>query len=246
MTLPFRRGSRPRGQARLALTGDFPGTDRDITAELARTEPADWDGTTIDFTGASGTGLPGGIAYDAATGRTAGPAFPDGITAIAIKMTGHDTEPLRRLRAQPAPRQHILAPVPVTEPAVIGDDLRLPVIWCEMPSCISWHHDPDAAGERDARDRAAAAGWRTDALGRLACPDCQQARPDYRTPQPVAWHHPKVARQWHEHGRPLREEDAFRLGAEAELGRRVSRENPALARAIAGATARHHHQAVTS
>src|SRR5580765_5542685 len=82
-------------------------------------------------------------------------------------------------------------------------------------------------------------GWRTDALGRLACPDCQQARADYRTPQPVTWHHPTVARHWHERGTVLREEEAFRLGVEAELGKRISYEDPALAGAIAGATYRH-------
>jgi len=148
------------------------------------------------------------------------------------------------LQAAPEPRP-VLAAVPVTERAVIGDELRLPIIWCEMPNCINWHHDPASAGEHDARTRARDAGWRTDALGRLACPDCQQARPDYRTPQPVTWHHPDVARYWHEHGRTFGDEDAFRLGVEAELGRRVSYEDPALAGAIAGATYRH-HRAVTA
>jgi hypothetical protein len=132
-----------------------------------------------------------------------------------------------------------------------------------MPDCINRHHDREAAGEHDARDRAHADGWRTDALGRLACPDCQQSRPDYRTPQPVAWHHPEVRRRWNWDDPGMRHrwasgqhhvevgcdlidpEDAFRLGVEAELGRRVSRERPSLARAIAGATYRH-HQAVTS
>ena len=149
----------------------------------------------------------------------------------------------------------VLRDVPVTEPAKIGDAIRLPVIWCEMPRCISWHLDRESAGERDARARAAAAGWRTDALGRLACPDCQQSRSDYRTPQPVAWHHPEVRRRWQWDDPEVRawwesgegvpaghaaEEDVFRLGVEAELGRRVSCEDPSLARAIAGATFRHH------
>ena len=47
-------------------------------------------------------------------------------------------------------------------------------MWCEMGSCISWHADPAALGEADTRARAIAAGWRIDALGRLACPQCQQ------------------------------------------------------------------------
>jgi hypothetical protein len=69
--------------------------------------------------------------------------------------------------------------------AVIGDQLRMPLMWCEMGSCISWHADPAALGEGDIRARAIAAGWRIDALGRLACPRCQQADPNFRACQPV-------------------------------------------------------------
>ena len=58
----------------------------------------------------------------------------------------------------------------MTERAVIGDQLRMPVMRCEMGSCISWHADPAALGEADTRARAIGAGWRIDALGRLACP----------------------------------------------------------------------------
>ena len=57
---------------------------------------------------------------------------------------------------------------------MIGDQLRMPIMWCEMGSCISWHADPAALGEADSRARAIGAGWRIDALGRLACPQCQQ------------------------------------------------------------------------
>jgi hypothetical protein len=63
--------------------------------------------------------------------------------------------------------------------AVIGDQLRMPVMWCEMGSCVSWHADPAALGEADTRARAIGAGWRIDALGRLACPRCQQTDPGY-------------------------------------------------------------------
>jgi hypothetical protein len=161
------------------------------------------------------------------------PALPAGPGAAALPDWERDLlDEEARQMALP-----VLAPVPVTERAVIGDELRLPFVWCEMPSCISFHRDPASLGERDARDRAAAGGWRTDALGRLACPPCQQARADYRTPRPVAWHHPEVARRWHAR-EPLTDTGAFRLGVEAELGRRVSYEDPALAQAIAGATAR--------
>jgi hypothetical protein len=226
MTLPRRRGSRPRGTARLALTGDFPDTDRNMPEALQR---ADYDGDTY-WSGASDIGV-----MTIATFTHTGPAPLDGYQPAPATFPA--------LQAAPEPRP-VLAPVPVTERAVIGDELRLPIIWCEMPRCISWHRDPASAGERDARTRAHDAGWRTDALGRLACPDCQQTRADYRTPQPVTWHHPTVARHWHERGTVLREEEAFRLGVEAELGKRISYEDPALAGAIAGATYRH-YQAVT-
>jgi hypothetical protein len=72
--------------------------------------------------------------------------------------------------------------------SVIGDELRMPIMWCEMGSCISWCADPSALGEADARARAISAGWRIDALGRLACPQCQQTDPRFwATRQVVRW-----------------------------------------------------------
>jgi hypothetical protein len=68
----------------------------------------------------------------------------------------------------------------ITERALIGDELRRPITWCEMDSCISWHADPAALGEADIRARAIGAGWRVDAFGRLACPQCQQTDPGFR------------------------------------------------------------------
>jgi hypothetical protein len=38
--------------------------------------------------------------------------------------------------------------------AVIGDQLRIPIMWCDMGSCISVHADPASLGEADARARA--------------------------------------------------------------------------------------------
>ena len=72
----------------------------------------------------------------------------------------------------------------VTARAAIGDELRRPIMWCEMASCISYHADPSALGEADARARAVRAGWRIDAVGRLACPRCQQTT-SFWTPRPV-------------------------------------------------------------
>ena len=65
----------------------------------------------------------------------------------------------------------------VTERAVIGDQLRIPIAWCEMGSCISHHGDTAALGEADIHARAILAGWRVDALGRLACPSASSAAP---------------------------------------------------------------------
>ena len=84
-----------------------------------------------------------------------------------------------RARAEAAARAEM------TERAVIGDQLRMPIMWCEMGSCISWHADPAALGEGDARARAIGVGWRIDAFGRLACPGCQQTDPGFWATGPV-------------------------------------------------------------
>jgi hypothetical protein len=81
--------------------------------------------------------------------------------------------------AEAAARAETAARAEVSVRAVIGDQLRMPVMWCEMGSCTSWHGDPAALGEADARARAIRAGWRIDALGRLACPRCQQTDPGF-------------------------------------------------------------------
>lgn len=78
------------------------------------------------------------------------------------------------------------ASVEITERAAIGDGLRIPIAWCEIGSCISHHADPAALGEADIRARAISAGWRIDALGRLACPTCQQSDPGFWPSHPVA------------------------------------------------------------
>ena len=80
------------------------------------------------------------------------------------------------------------APPALAEPtvrAVIGDQIRMPITRCEMGGCISWHADPAALGEADARARAIDAGWRIDAFDRLACPRCQQTDPRFRACSPV-------------------------------------------------------------
>ncbi len=83
-------------------------------------------------------------------------------------------------------RTGMKADIEITERAAIGDELRIPLAWCEMGSCISHYADPAALGEADIRTRAIAAGWRVDALGRLACPQCQQGDSWFWTAHPVA------------------------------------------------------------
>jgi hypothetical protein len=65
-------------------------------------------------------------------------------------------------------------PVPITEHCIIGDQIRVPAAWCDMAGCRAAFADPAALGEADNRARAVVAGWAEDAVGRLACPVCQQ------------------------------------------------------------------------
>jgi hypothetical protein len=91
------------------------------------------------------------------------------------------SDPWSEVLAEAAARAH----AEMTVRAVIGDQLRMPIMWCEMGSCISWHADPAALGEADTRARAIGAGWRIDAFGRLACPRCQQTDPGFWGTGPV-------------------------------------------------------------
>jgi hypothetical protein len=79
----------------------------------------------------------------------------------------------------PAPARQPTAWHPVRghvrpERPIIGDELRIPIMWCQFGTCIERYTHVDALGEQDLRDRALAAGWRYDLLGRLACPSCVQ------------------------------------------------------------------------
>ena len=101
-------------------------------------------------------------------------------------------------QAQPTRRGHLrpeaLAGAPVTTlvtrarataRAVIGDQLRLPIMWCDLRSCVSWFAHPAALGEADIRARAIDAGWRVDAVGLMVCPQCVQTALDFQSPLPV-------------------------------------------------------------
>jgi hypothetical protein len=109
------------------------------------------------------------------------PAGPD---SDIDAQPGRDGDP--RPQAPAEADADAAAPAETPVRAVIGDQLRLPVMWCEMGSCISRYADPAALGEVDTRARAIDAGWRIDALGRLACPPCQQTDPGFWAARPVA------------------------------------------------------------
>ena len=99
------------------------------------------------------------------------------------------TAPPAPVTAPPAPRASdeggLRDGAAIPERAPIGDELRIPIAWCDMDACISYYEHPAALGEADIRARAIAAGWRVDAVGRLACPGCQQRVPWFWTTQPV-------------------------------------------------------------
>jgi hypothetical protein len=103
-------------------------------------------------------------------------------------MAAPDREPPpRRLPAgPPAAAAGVSARAQVTERAAIGGQLRLPIAWCGTGSRIWRPADPAALGEAGIRARAILAGWRVDALGRLACPGCQRSGPGFRASCPVA------------------------------------------------------------
>jgi hypothetical protein len=111
-----------------------------------------------------------------------GHARRPGMTGWAGRMA--DPAPARALadgdRQAPRPVVRfdpLVHPVAITGHCVIGDQIRVPAAWCALAGCGAAFADPAALGEADNRARAAAAGWATDALGRLVCPACQRARP---------------------------------------------------------------------
>ena len=128
--------------------------------------------------------------------------------AAAVPPTG---PPVRRTRLRTS--------VEIPERSAIGDELRIPIAWCEMGSCISRHEDPAALGEADIRARAVAEGWRVDALGRLACPKCQQSDAWFWTAQPVApWDRETAVARTTLMAAVVREHAAFTDATERERG----------------------------
>jgi hypothetical protein len=141
--------------------------------------PIDWDDVSLVAPPAADWEQAGPAAHPTVAWGDTRPAAPpatdweDAALAVPPETT-------------PPGRAGIKASFEITERAAIGDELRIPLAWCEMGSCISHYADPAALGEADIRARAIAAGWRVDALGQLACPQCLQGDPLFQTAQPVA------------------------------------------------------------
>jgi hypothetical protein len=141
---------------------------------------AEADGAEAAFTGglAQARALAGVRAHAEARALAQAQAQAEARTLAEARAHAHAAA--RAPAAQPEPS--------VTARAVIGDQLRIPVMWCELGSCVAWFADQAALGEADTRARAVSAGWCVDSLGRLACPSCQQTDPHFWTPLPVvAW-----------------------------------------------------------
>ena len=194
-----------------AHTDDWPGMDEWL-AELRedhRDEPTGDDDVTAEDTGLPRSGAlalapaPAEVRVPAEATAPAGVRVPAEATAPsevrvpaeAPTQPGSASWPKPRPERRSGPSRRPASwprPTPRRRPtsagtgrAVIGDELRIPIMWCEMGSCITWYTDPAALGEADTRARAIAAGWRIDALGRLACPTCQQTDPCFWTACPV-------------------------------------------------------------
>jgi hypothetical protein len=159
---------------RAAAPAAPPAGDRWDARPAAPPAPDRWDARPAappapDWRGAAPAAPPAGDSW-----RAAGPpAASSGAAAVPPETTSPG-------------RTRMAADIGITERAAIGDELRIPLAWCEMGSCISHYADPAALGEADIRARAIAAGWRADALGRLACPQCQQGDCWFWTAHPVA------------------------------------------------------------
>ena len=69
------------------------------------------------------------------------------------------SDPWPEVLAEAAARAEAAACAEVTVRAVIGDQLQMPVTWCEMGSCISWHADPAALGEAAVHGGGTVAAW---------------------------------------------------------------------------------------
>jgi hypothetical protein len=177
----FRRRPRP------VPDGDFPG-DEAVTETIGRIP--DWDGTTITFGGASGTGQPGG-------------AYPHGhFTGIGDKTAWHPAPGYEERRGiTPAPGRPETVPVPPPGPPRRPADCAIFTILADGFGLLCgmdlWrrHADPEATHYRNQFDAlrvsALRAGWLPDVYGRWCCPRCV-ADPAWAAPALPDHYHPGV------------------------------------------------------
>ena len=111
-------------------------------------------------------------------------ARPDGARPDGARPDGD-----REVPRPPARFDPLIHPVTITGHCIIGDQIRVPAVRCDMAGCEAAFADPAALGEADNRALAVVAGWAKDALGRLLCPACQR-----NYPTPVWWAFPREPR----------------------------------------------------
>ena len=191
MTFARFRSRRSR-ERQLALAGGFPDDGESITEILERVRPADWDGTTIPFAGASDTGLPPDQVY-AEADPAAGLRQAIELTALAERGPG--AVPFARLRALPPPPPVPAAgyAAPATGPQAalgrerpaIGDALAADPQWRDKLAPLPCGHCGASlgAGHTGGLERtrvigylnhlAWQAGWKFDTDLTWTCPACQ-------------------------------------------------------------------------
>ena len=165
------------------------------------------------------------------TPAVTGPAVAaPAVTAPAAAVPPAPVGPSAPLPAPPVPRvsdEDVRDGAAIAERAPIGDELRIPIAWCDMDACISYYEHPAALGEADIRTRAIAAGWRVDAVGRLACPQCQQSVPWFWTTQPVVpWDRGRAVTAAARMAAAVRAEATGSAGGTAEPGTIPAVESP--------------------
>lgn len=114
-------------------------------------------------------------------------SVPDAAPAVPPPDAAPTTAPVMPPPMAPAPatgpwpagQWHQSTPQRAQMRAAIGDNLRIPTLLCEFGGCAARYTHRDAPGERDLRNRALAAGWQYDLIGRLACPACVRHAPTF-------------------------------------------------------------------
>jgi hypothetical protein len=164
---------------------------RQAAPTAARREPGPGAGMPQATPGAGGRqAAPTAAGREPAPGMgmpqaTPGAGMPQAAPGPAMRQAAPAMpQPAAPGRQAPAPAMRRWRPMR----AIIGDEFRTPILWCEFGSCIARYTDEEALGEHELRARAVAVGWRYDRFGRLACPACTRRDPSFsagRRPSPA-------------------------------------------------------------